>query len=228
MEKSKTRKYFKYAFGEIILVVIGILIALQINNWNEEKKVFQYQTKMLHEIRNELIKDTLYFSEIIDKVKNVREEAGQMFRLLGESNVSNDTISKYINILPESYEFTYHKGAYESLKSTGLDKIKNDSIRRLITDMYDFTLPRTEMYIKFLSEQFEKYQKSVDFVDFKFEKEDNRKIMVLKPKPNYLKDQNLIKSTFGLMSTLVKIINRLTKEKEKCKTLLLTLNQELE
>ncbi len=38
MEKNKTGKYFKYAIGEIILVVIGILIALQINNWNEERK----------------------------------------------------------------------------------------------------------------------------------------------------------------------------------------------
>ena len=38
METGKTTKYFKYAIGEIILVVIGILIALQINNWNEHKK----------------------------------------------------------------------------------------------------------------------------------------------------------------------------------------------
>ena len=38
MEKNNTGKYFKYAIGEIILVVIGILIALQINNWNEEKQ----------------------------------------------------------------------------------------------------------------------------------------------------------------------------------------------
>ena len=36
--ENKTGKYFKYAFGEIILVVIGILIALQINNWNENRK----------------------------------------------------------------------------------------------------------------------------------------------------------------------------------------------
>lgn len=35
LNKGKTNKYFKYAIGEIVLVVIGILIALQINNWNE-------------------------------------------------------------------------------------------------------------------------------------------------------------------------------------------------
>ena len=38
MEQNKTSKYFKYAIGEVVLVVIGILIALQINNWNENRK----------------------------------------------------------------------------------------------------------------------------------------------------------------------------------------------
>ena len=38
LSEGKTGKYLKYALGEIILVVFGILIALQINNWNEERK----------------------------------------------------------------------------------------------------------------------------------------------------------------------------------------------
>jgi len=41
MEKNKTRKYLKYAIGEIVLVVIGILIALSLNNWNESRKLEQ-------------------------------------------------------------------------------------------------------------------------------------------------------------------------------------------
>ena len=41
--ENKTSKYFKYAIGEIILVVIGILIALQINNWNESRKSNQLE-----------------------------------------------------------------------------------------------------------------------------------------------------------------------------------------
>ena len=39
IEQSKVRNYFFYAIGEILLVVIGILIALQVNNWNEERKL---------------------------------------------------------------------------------------------------------------------------------------------------------------------------------------------
>jgi hypothetical protein len=38
MEKNKTGKYFKYAIGEIVLVMIGILLALQVSNWNQERK----------------------------------------------------------------------------------------------------------------------------------------------------------------------------------------------
>ena len=45
MEKNKTGKYFKYAIGEIVLVVIGILIALQINNWNEQRKINKIKLK---------------------------------------------------------------------------------------------------------------------------------------------------------------------------------------
>ena len=47
MEQNKTGKYFKYAIGEIVLVVIGILIALQINTWNETRKNKAKEMKIL-------------------------------------------------------------------------------------------------------------------------------------------------------------------------------------
>lgn len=47
LSEGKTGKYLKYAFGEIVLVVIGILIALQVNNWNEKKKVNNNEIKLL-------------------------------------------------------------------------------------------------------------------------------------------------------------------------------------
>ena len=54
MEKNKTGKYLKYAIGEIVLVVIGILIALSINNWNEQSKQNSSIQQALLEVHNNL------------------------------------------------------------------------------------------------------------------------------------------------------------------------------
>jgi len=53
MEKNKTGKYLKYAIGEIVLVVIGILIALQINTWNEERKNNSKEQQILSQLKDE-------------------------------------------------------------------------------------------------------------------------------------------------------------------------------
>jgi len=80
IEQNKTGKYFKYAIGEIILVVIGILIALSINNWNEEKKTQQRIVSFLIEIQNNLDNDILKANSIIDNyiikdslLRNIRQ-----------------------------------------------------------------------------------------------------------------------------------------------------------
>ncbi|MFK7783267.1 DUF6090 family protein, partial [Psychroserpens sp.] len=54
MSENKTGKYFKYAIGEIVLVVIGILIALQINNWNEQRKTRISEISYIQSIINDL------------------------------------------------------------------------------------------------------------------------------------------------------------------------------
>ena len=66
MEKNKTGKYFKYAIGEIVLVVIGILIALQINNWNENRILFKKEQHYLNEIKANLEVDITRIDEILN------------------------------------------------------------------------------------------------------------------------------------------------------------------
>jgi hypothetical protein len=81
MEKNKTGKYFKYAIGEIVLVVIGILIALSINNWNENRNEIIRLNRILDIVKADFVKDTLILrnkikfyevksSQILDVLKN--------------------------------------------------------------------------------------------------------------------------------------------------------------
>ncbi len=62
MEQNKTGKYFKYAIGEIILVVIGILIALQINNWNQERLNDIERHKIIASLNLEFKQNKIQFS----------------------------------------------------------------------------------------------------------------------------------------------------------------------
>ena len=76
METGKTGKYFKYAIGEIVLVVIGILIALSINNWNENRKTEIKIKNSLVALRGDLIQDTILIKErlpFINKQYNLNE-----------------------------------------------------------------------------------------------------------------------------------------------------------
>ncbi len=73
MEKNKTGKYLKYAIGEIVLVVIGILIALSINNWNEERKGKQKEMVFLKEfqsaINNDLFNYEMQYTHRLNRKK---------------------------------------------------------------------------------------------------------------------------------------------------------------
>ncbi len=65
-DDNKPMKYMRYAVGEILLVVIGILIALQINNWNEDRKIEKKIKSFFTEIQIDLEKDILRANEILD------------------------------------------------------------------------------------------------------------------------------------------------------------------
>ena len=69
LSEGKTGKYFKYAIGEIILVVIGILIALQINNWNESRKQFTSEKEFITSVKYDLKQDKAFIQLIIELIE---------------------------------------------------------------------------------------------------------------------------------------------------------------
>src|SRR5210317_2071092 len=131
LSEGKTGKYLKYAIGEIVLVVIGILIALQINNWNEARKAKEFELKILKELQTSLSNDFNYISNhSLGYRNNQTIKAVAYFETLikGEDR-SVDSLRHYFNWLTYGLTFQLNSGPYESLKSIGVDKISNDSLR---------------------------------------------------------------------------------------------------
>jgi len=142
--ENKTGKYFKYAIGEIILVVIGILIALQINNWNEDRLNRQKERIYLTEIKNGLKSDLN--EEFIPAVRIYGQRLEDVKKIEAFYNntetFSIDSLTVYFrSFLRPEWDFVFNMAAFENLKSTGIDIITNDSIRSQISSLYSYRYP---------------------------------------------------------------------------------------
>ena len=82
LAEGKTTNYLKYAIGEIVLVVIGILIALSVNNWNQENKDRKLGEDYLLRIHRDLVQDTISFKQIITSNNALREDIKRLFDTL--------------------------------------------------------------------------------------------------------------------------------------------------
>jgi len=116
MEKNETEKYFKYAIGEIILVVIGILIALSINNWNENRKQDAKIIEALKEIHRDL-------SEVIiesnGSIRNYSREDSLiniiMSKKLSTEDFKGNQGLKYASTASSYYDLKISDNGYEML-----------------------------------------------------------------------------------------------------------------
>lgn len=142
LNSGEMKKYSLYAVGEIVLVVLGILIALQVNNWNESRKGKKVEIKLLKEIHAD-IEATL--DEVIGDYKShIRSQnSGTTFqKYLMNNETYNDTIARhYWRMLKDRQAYPKTSG-YELMQSKGTDIISNDSLRKEITDLYQLTFSR--------------------------------------------------------------------------------------
>lgn len=141
LAEGKTSKYLKYAIGEIILVVIGILIALQVNNWNENRKTQQRQTIFLNNIKQDLTNDLIQLNQIIDyqtkKLALVNELKDE---LIASNKKDFKKIEHLFTIIQNTGNNTFfpNTGAYTTSGSSGiLDNLKPETLKINITTLYE-------------------------------------------------------------------------------------------
>lgn len=145
LSENKLSKYLIYAIGEIVLVVIGILIALQINNWNDGRKNEIKEYKLLTEMRGNLKTDSIDMAGNIARNASVLKSAEAIHNQLDNNIAWNDSMATHYSRL-NSYisKIAIVKSSYENLKSIGFDLIKNDSLRGKIHELYAQQYPFVE------------------------------------------------------------------------------------
>ncbi|MBT8376350.1 MAG: hypothetical protein KJO22_05740 [Bacteroidia bacterium] len=135
MSQNKTGKYLKYAIGEIILVVIGILIALQINNWNEERKLSIKETIYLKGLKADFEQSKQALARVIKKTNRVSNRADTLATMI-KKHGNELTAIQIDSLTGGSTGFTVFmpsEGVINDIIGSGkLDMIKNNELREQI------------------------------------------------------------------------------------------------
>lgn len=138
LTENKFSKYLLYAIGEIILVVIGILLALQINNWNENRKL---KSKEVSSIQN-LVEEIGFNNSVLKSVNEV-DSTSLIFGkkilavLKNKDSKYQDSMSYDFGRMLDNRIFISRRSAYENLKTIDFNVVKSDSIRMNLSFIYD-------------------------------------------------------------------------------------------
>ncbi|UWX53772.1 DUF6090 family protein [Maribacter litopenaei] len=136
LQENRFSKYLLYAIGEIVLVVIGILIALQISNWNENRKVDGEIVKILTEIRSNLISDSLNIEETYStKLEDINIQY-TVINKLETGNIPYDSINYHLGRVMLARCIVLVDNGYQLIKKLGIELLQDQELRNKLTSYY--------------------------------------------------------------------------------------------
>ena len=160
LQQGKVSRYIGYAIGEIILIMVGIFLAFQLNNWNEARKMRAQEQVILAEIHEEFLNNKSEFESTVSMHKVLLEK---LDLLIESFPLDIETVD--FAALAHTLEGSIRKGDYDEttttiskLKNSSFDIISNEELRNLLLTWEFLALDygqREELHLKFLIEQFE-------------------------------------------------------------------------
>lgn len=136
-EKRFTR-YLLYSVGEIILVVIGILIAVEVNDWSEEQKKRTMERSILLNIQEEILLDTIDLSFNIAYHKDILHNEKLLLSLIQQRNFAILDSVDFVAALGVPLIAVLHTSSFTNLKFKNLDIVADPDLRKEISRHYDF------------------------------------------------------------------------------------------
>ena len=137
LSEGKIGKYFKYAIGEIVLVVIGILIALQINNWNEERKQLDIRDAYYLSIIESFEKDLLKINDYETYLQDIEDNVSA-FRLNVKQSANYKEASRYIDSLNIfTRDFDLDASIWKSMVNSGDIGLLDENIKSALLEFWN-------------------------------------------------------------------------------------------
>nr|WP_255647373.1 DUF6090 family protein [Fulvivirga sedimenti] len=136
LSDGKSGKYLKYALGEIILVVIGILIALQINNWNEQKKIERSIKSHLEILRQNLQEDQTQLESLKQNMTVNIQCADSLMLQIKTLIPVNNNVKRYLITLVQEFQFSPNTNAIETITQSNEMPSLDIDLRTAILDHY--------------------------------------------------------------------------------------------
>ena len=139
LSENRFTKYFIYAVGEIALVMIGILLALQVNNWNEARKGQKFEQEILYLLDQNLESDSILLTEELVKTTLAIQLTDRLLDQIVQKNY-NDSLNFWMGKIISFERFKSQSSAFEVLKSKGLENISDKKLQILLISYYDESL----------------------------------------------------------------------------------------
>ena len=140
INQNQMGKYLKYAIGEIILVMIGILLALQVNNWNQERISKKEQNSLMKSIKKDLESDVDYLNSYLQTTNETYQLLQDQSDKINRIAYNKDSLANFLK--NEIYVFLtlfdgFNNNTYESMKTSGKLDLLEASIRQ---PMYELSI----------------------------------------------------------------------------------------
>jgi hypothetical protein len=139
IKKKKIRTYIYYAIGEIFLVVIGILIALQVNNWNEYKKEQALAKSILSQLLEDITQDTIALNYQIGQFKKITDQAKWMIQKFEEDAPYENKMDSVLASITAFNVIQADYTAFNYLENVGIGIIKDQKLRDQISEYYQLS-----------------------------------------------------------------------------------------
>jgi hypothetical protein len=174
LTENKFSKYMLYAIGEIILVVVGILIALQINKYNEVSKINLLEKDLLSEVKNGLEYDLEELNNAIDFHRSSLNSQDIIIDWVDSKIDYDDSLGNHFLRTAFNYNVQFKEAPYETLKQIGLHIVKNDTLRNQISTLYDLKYKNLDWWQEDYEKIKSRFRNSFADLGFGYKDKENR------------------------------------------------------